>query len=102
MDGRDIGTVVLPDAELKVFLTASPERRAQRRCLELREKGEDVSYEQVLADIIKRDENDSSRAAAPLRRAEDAVELDTSELTLEESIAKICALIEGLIGGGKK
>ena len=102
MDGRDIGTVVLPDAQLKVFLTASPERRAQRRCLELREKGEDVSYEQVLADIIKRDENDSSRAAAPLRRAEDAVELDTSELTLEESIAKICALIEGLIGGGKK
>ena len=101
-DGRAIGTVVLPDAELKVFLTASPERRAQRRCLELREKGEDVSYEQVLADIIKRDENDSSRAAAPLRRAEDAVELDTSELTLEESIAKICALIEGLIGGGKK
>ena len=55
-----------------------------------------------MADIIKRDENDSSRAAAPLRRAEDAVELDTSELTLEESIAKICALIEGLIGGGKK
>ena len=99
MDGRDIGTVVLPDAELKVFLTASPERRAQRRCLELREKGEDVSYEQVLADIIKRDENDSSRAAAPLKKAEDAVEVDTSELTLEESVERICLLIERVIGG---
>lgn len=64
MDGRDIGTVVLPEASLKVFLTASPERRAERRYRELRAKGAQDSYEQVLADIIKRDENDSSRAAA--------------------------------------
>ena len=98
MDGRDIGTVVLPDAALKIFLTASPERRAERRYLELHEKGAPDSYEQVLRDIIKRDENDS-RAAAPLRRAPDAVEVDTSELTLEQSIEKICALIAGRIGG---
>ena len=99
MDGRDIGTVVLPDAALKIFLTASPERRAERRYLELHEKGAPDSYEQVLRDIIKRDENDSTRAAAPLRRAPDAVEVDTSELTLEQSIEKICALIAGRIGG---
>ena len=99
MDGRDIGTVVLPEASLKVFLTASPERRAERRYRELRAKGAQDSYEQVLADIIKRDENDSSRAAAPLKKAEDAVEVDTSELTLEESVERICLLIERVIGG---
>ncbi len=93
MDGRDIGTVVLPDADLKVFLTASAEQRALRRFKELMQRGAEDSYEQVLADIIKRDENDSSRAAAPLRKAEDAVEVDTSELSLEESIDRVCGLI---------
>ena len=102
MDGRDIGTVVLPDAALKISPPASPERRAERRYLELHEKGAPDSYEQVLCDIIKRDENDSNRAAAPLRRAPDAIEVDTSELTLEQSIEKICALIAGRIGGEER
>lgn len=101
MDGRDIGTVVLPGADVKIFLTASAEKRAARRHKELVEKGEDVSYENVLADIIKRDENDSSRAAAPLRKAEDAVEVDTSELSLEESINRVCGLISERMGGCK-
>ena len=99
MDGRDIGTVVLPQADLKIFLTASARRRAQRRYKELAEKGEDVSFERVLAELEERDKNDSSRAAAPLRRADDALLVDTSELTLEESIERVCALIEGRMGG---
>lgn len=99
MDGRDIGTIVLPNASLKIFLTASPERRAERRYLELREKGATDSYDEVLRDIIKRDKNDSSRAAAPLKRADDAIEVDTSELTLDESIERICALISDRTGG---
>lgn len=99
MDGRDIGTVVLPNASLKIFLTASPERRAERRYIELREKGAADSYDEVLRDIIKRDKNDSSRAAAPLKRADDAIEVDTSELTLDESIERICALISDRTGG---
>lgn len=85
MDGRDIGTVVLPDAQIKLFLTAAPEARAKRRFLELREKGEDVTYESVLADVLQRDENDRSRPIAPLRQAEDAVLVDTTECDLEES-----------------
>ena len=93
MDGRDIGTVVLPDADVKVFLTASPEARARRRWLELREKGVDTSLEEVLSDMIVRDRNDSTRAAAPLRRADDAVLLDTSDLTLEESIRRLIEII---------
>ena len=99
MDGRNIGTVVLPNASLKIFLTASPERRAERRYLELREKGATDSYDEVLRDIIKRDKNDSSRAAAPLKRADDAIEVDTSELSLDESIERICALISDRTGG---
>ena len=99
MDGRDIGTVVLPNASLKIFLTASPERRAERRYLELREKGATDSYDEVLRDIIKRDKNDASRAAAPLKRADDAIEVDTSELSLDESIERICALISDRTGG---
>ncbi len=99
MDGRDIGTIVLPNASLKIFLTASPERRAERRYLELREKGATDSYDEVLRDIIKRDKNDSSRAAAPLKRADDAIEVDTSELSLDESIERICALISDRTGG---
>ncbi len=85
MDGRDIGTVVLPDADIKLFLTAAPEARAKRRWLELREKGDPITYEQVLADVVQRDENDSHRAIAPLRQAEDAVLVDTTDYDLEES-----------------
>ncbi|MCC8098721.1 MAG: (d)CMP kinase [Clostridiales bacterium] len=85
MDGRDIGTVVLPDANIKLFLTAAPEARAKRRWLELREKGDSITYDQVLADVVQRDENDSHRAIAPLRQAEDAVLVDTTECDLEES-----------------
>ena len=98
MDGRDIGTVVLPDAGLKVFLTAGPEARARRRHLELTEKGTDCSLEEVLRDIRYRDENDSSRAAAPLRRAEDAVLLDTTDLSLEESAQALNTLIRERFG----
>ena len=94
MDGRDIGTVVLPDAKVKIFLTASPEARAQRRYKELIEKGMDVKYDDVLADMIKRDYDDSHRAIAPLKQADDAVLADTSDCTLEESIALIIKIIK--------
>ena len=93
MDGRDIGTVVLPDADVKIFLSASPEVRARRRWLELPEKGAPDTYEAVLADLIARDERDSNRAIAPLRPADDAVLLDTSGMTLQESIDAILKLI---------
>ena len=102
MDGRDIGTVILPDAPVKIFLTASAQSRAERRYKELIEKGQQVTMDGILHDINERDRQDMTRAVAPLKQADDAVLLDTSSLTLEESIAKICALIEGLIGGGKK
>ena len=94
MDGRDIGTVILPDAEVKVFLTASDEKRAERRWLELCEKGEQVTVEEVLSDMRRRDAQDSSRAVAPLRQAEDAVLVDTSALSLEESIQAVLAAID--------
>ena len=94
MDGRDIGTVVLPDAGLKIFLTASVEERAQRRLAELREKGDPSTYEEVLNDMELRDRNDATRAAAPLKAADDAILVDTSALTLEESVDRICSLIE--------
>lgn len=94
MDGRDIGTVVLPDAEVKIFLTASPEIRAKRRYDELIEKGQDVKYEDVLADVIERDYNDSHRDIAPLKPAEDSKLADTSLLTLEESISLIINLVK--------
>lgn len=97
MDGRDIGTVVLPDADVKIFLTASPEARAKRRHLELVEKGMDAKYEDVLADMIERDYNDSHRAIAPLKQADDAVLADTSELDLQQSIELIISIIEGKI-----
>ncbi len=95
MDGRDIGTVVLPDADVKIFLTASAEERARRRMLELQEKGEKITFEKVLADMKTRDERDSSRAAAPLKCAEDAVLLDTSGLTIEQSVEAIRSIIGG-------
>ncbi len=93
MDGRDIGTVVLPDADVKIFLTASAERRADRRYKELLEKGESVEYSTVLDDIKKRDYADSHRDIAPLKQADDAVLADTSDLTLDESIALIEKII---------
>jgi cytidylate kinase len=98
MDGRDIGTVVLPDAELKIFLTASLEDRAYRRYQELILKGVKTCFENVISDIEKRDAQDESRAAAPLKPADDAVTLDTSGNTLEQSIAEVCGLIEKASG----
>ena len=94
MDGRDIGTVVLPNAEVKIFLTANPEVRAKRRYDELVAKGGDVTFEEVLDDLNKRDYNDSHRAAAPLKQAADAVLADTSELDFEQSVELICGLIK--------
>ena len=85
MDGRDIGTVVLPDAQIKIFLTADPEDRARRRYEELLQRGQQADYETVLKDLIQRDYNDSHRASAPLRQAEDALLLDTTGNTLAES-----------------
>lgn len=85
MDGRDIGTVVLPHAQVKIFLTAAPEARAKRRCLELEQRGTPQPFDKVLADIQERDYNDSHRSTAPLRQAEDAVLLDTTELTFDQS-----------------
>ena len=93
MDGRDIGTVVLPDARVKVFLTASPEARAQRRMLELEQRGTPQPFEEILRDIQERDWNDSHRATAPLRQAEDAVLLDTTELNFQESEAALLEII---------
>ena len=86
MDGRDIGTVILPDADVKIFLTASAEARATRRVAQLAEKGEIVGFDEILASIKERDERDSGRDVAPLRAADDAVTLDSSDMTLEESI----------------
>lgn len=94
MDGRDIGTVIIPDAELKVFMTATPEARAKRRCLELEEKGMPQSYEEVLADIIARDKQDSERAAAPLKPASDAVMFVNDDYGIEECIDHIISLIK--------
>jgi len=92
MDGRDIGTVILPDAQLKIFLTASAEERATRRFKELTEKGMDVEYDKILADIIQRDYNDSHREIAPLKQAEDAVFVDSSDMTIDEVTALIVRL----------
>jgi len=93
MDGRDIGTVILPDAKVKIFLTASPESRARRRYDELQQKGDPATYEEVLADMIKRDYDDTHRAIAPLKQAEDAIPVDTSGETLEQSVAKIKEIV---------
>lgn len=93
MDGRDIGTVVLPEARLKIYLTASPEARAQRRMKEMVAKGVETSFEEVLQDIIRRDEQDMSREVAPLRRAEDAVLVDTTEIDFEGSFQLLCSII---------
>ena len=98
MDGRDIGTVVLPDAELKIFLTATPEDRARRRYEELVEKGEAVTFDEVLKDVIQRDYNDTHRDIAPLRQAEDAVLADTTGFELPQSVALIRSLVEKKLG----
>ena len=95
MDGRDIGTVILPNANVKIFLVSSFETRARRRVKELLDKGIEASYDEVLADMIARDKNDSSRAVAPLVPAEDAVHLDNSELTLEGTVDAALAIIRG-------
>lgn len=99
MDGRDIGTVILPDARVKIFLTASPEKRAVRRCAELREKGQQVTLDEVLADMTRRDSQDEGRAVAPLKQAADAVRVDTSDLTLDESIEAVLRVIRASMKG---
>ena len=92
MDGRDIGTVILPNADVKIFLTASDECRAKRRWLELKEKGMETSYESVLEDMLRRDHNDSTRAIAPAVAAPDATVVDSSDLTIDECVAEIEAI----------
>lgn len=97
MDGRDIGTVILPDAQVKIFLTASPEERARRRFEELKARGEAVTYEQVLEDVVQRDYNDTHRAAAPLKAAPDAVTVDTTGLTFDESFEALLQVIRARV-----
>ena len=99
LDGRDIGTVIVPDAQAKLFVTASPEVRARRRMHELEERGMHAHYEDVLAYIRARDERDAGRDAAPLRQAADAILLDTSERNAEEAIAEAVRLVEEKVGG---
>ena len=94
LDGRDIGTVICPDADVKLFVTASAEVRAERRFLELSAKDHDVTRAQVLADVIARDKRDSEREEAPLRPAEDAVIIDTSDLSIEDAVAQAVAQID--------
>ena len=98
MDGRDIGTVVLPDAEVKIFLTASAQVRAERRCRELEERGTPQPFPEVLRDIESRDYRDTHRTAAPLRQAEDAVLLDTSALSFQESRETLLRIIRERTG----
>lgn len=98
MDGRDIGTVVLPNADLKIFLTASAEARAERRLKELLEKGVATTFEEVLSDMIARDEQDSSRDAAPLKAAEDSVLVDTSDIGFEESLQLLRSIVRERLG----
>jgi len=99
MDGRDIGTVVLPDADVKIFLTASIDERAKRRYRELKAKGLKVDLEQLRDDIRKRDENDQNRAISPLRQAEDAIRIDTTNRTIEEVVEQILAICCTKMGG---
>lgn len=94
MDGRDIGTVVLPEADVKIFLTAAPEARAKRRVLELHQRGQQAEFDTILRDIIQRDKQDEQRPIAPLRRAEDAALLDTTRLNLEQSLEALLQLVK--------
>ncbi len=97
MDGRDIGTVVFPDAELKIFMTASAETRAQRRFDELNEKGQEVTYEQVLKNVVDRDYIDTHRDDSPLRMADDAIEIDNSYLTKDEQFNAVLEMVDEII-----
>ncbi|WP_050928211.1 (d)CMP kinase [Aestuariivita boseongensis] len=99
LDGRDIGTVICPDAEAKLFVTASAEVRAERRFRELQERGIETSLDEVLADVRARDARDMERAEAPLRPADDAVQIDTSDMTIEQAVATAIAAIEARRGG---
>ena len=101
MDGRDIGTVILPDAQLKIFLTATAEERAERRTLELKEKGQPADYAQILADIKERDDRDSSRAIAPLKPAADAVLFNNSGYTPERSLSEALTIVKDKLGIGE-
>jgi cytidylate kinase len=101
LDGRDIGTVICPKADVKIFVTASPETRAQRRALELRSRGEPSDYVKVLADILHRDRRDASRATAPLKPAADAMILDTTDLDVEGTFREALALVESRPGATK-
>ena len=94
MDGRDIGTVVLPQADVKIFLTAAPEARAKRRLLELEQRGQEANFDRVLQDIKERDWQDEHRPSAPLRRAEDATLLDTTQLNLDQSLEALLSLVK--------
>ncbi len=98
LDGRDIGTIIAPDATVKLFVTASPEVRAQRRVRELLERGMPAHYDDVLADIRARDERDSNREVAPLRQAPDAILLDTSDFDIDQGIAEAVRLVEERLG----
>lgn len=95
LDGRDIGTVICPEAEAKLFVTASPTERARRRFLELSQKGMDVTLEQVIADVTARDARDAARATAPMRAAADAVTIDTSEMPVDQAVAWVVAFVSG-------
>ncbi|UWR07973.1 d(CMP) kinase [Ruegeria sp. B32] len=95
LDGRDIGTVICPEAEVKLFVTASPEVRAERRYLELADKGAEITRAQVLADVRERDARDAERSTAPMKPADDAVILDTSDLSIEAALEKAVAVIQG-------
>ena len=102
MDGRDIGTVVLPHAQVKIYLTASVEVRARRRFLELQEKGEPAVFETIAADIAERDHRDMTREVSPLKQADDAVLVDTSDMTIDEVTERILRIVEektGLLKG---
>ena len=98
MDGRDIGTVVLPEAQVKIYLTASSAVRAKRRYEELIAKGEQADLAQIEADIIERDHRDMTREISPLKQAEDAVLVDTSDMTIEEVEAKLCSIVNEKVG----
>lgn len=99
LDGRDIGTVIAPDADVKIFVTATPEARARRRFLEFQQRGENVNEKEILADILRRDERDSSRAAAPLVRAPDAHLLDTTLLDIDAAVRAAVAIVEAARAG---
>jgi cytidylate kinase len=102
LDGRDIGTVIAPGADVKIFVTAAPEVRARRRVLELRARGDQVEEQEILADLLRRDERDSRRAAAPLKPASDAYLLDTTHLGIDAALRAAIAIIEAARTGRKR